>query len=315
MDKITERQIIGSFYKTLSQNNGAAWIDQVSNYFTSDQKSEEYAWIGQSPVMREWIGGRNAKGFRENNITIANKHFEATIDFLVKDLRRDKTGQILTRINELARRTNAHWASLLSLLILNAAATPCYDGQYFFDTDHQEGKSGRQSNDISVDISALPAVVHGTPAAPSVPEFQGAIASGVQQIVSFVDDQNEPMNEDASAFMVMVPVALMNTAMQAVATPVQVAESQTALQAMKSNFSISVVPNARLSSWTDKFVLFRTDSAIKSFIRQEETGVSLKVKGAGSEYEFDNDAHQYGVDTWRNVGYGYWQNSCLITLI
>lgn len=315
MDKITERQIIGSFYKTLSQNNGAAWVDQVSNYFTSDQKSEEYAWIGQSPVMREWIGGRNARGFRENGLTITNKHFEATIDFLVKDLRRDKTGQVLTRINELARRTNAHWASLLSILILNAEATPCYDGQYFFDTDHSEGDSGIQSNDISVDISALPVAVHGaSAAAPSVPEFQGAIASGVQQIVSFVDDQGEPMNEAANAFMVMVPVSLMNTAMQAVATPAQIAESQTVLQAMKSNFSISVVPNARLSSWTGKFAMFRTDAAIKSFIRQEEMGVSLKVKGAGSEYEFDNDAHQYGVDTWRNVGYGYWQNSCLITL-
>jgi phage major head subunit gpT-like protein len=43
-------------------------------------------------------------------------------------------------------------------------------------------------------------------------------------------------------------------------------------------------------------------------------GVQLKVKGSGSEYEFDNDAHQYGIDTWRNVGYGMWQNSCLVTL-
>jgi len=122
------------------------------------------------------------------------------------------------------------------------------------------------------------------------------------------------MNEDASQFMVMVPVSLMNVAMQAVATPAQVAETQTVLQSLKTNFGISVVRNARLSDWTESFVVFRTDSFIKSFIRQEETGVSLKVKGAGSEYEFDNDAHQYGVDTWRNVGYGYWQNSCLVTM-
>ena len=124
------------------------------------------------------------------------------------------------------------------------------------------------------------------------------------------------MNEDATQFLVMVPVDYMNVAMQAVATPVQVAETQSALQALKSNFGISVVPNVRLATLADsyKFVVFRTDSAIKSFIRQEETAVSLKVKGAGSEYEFDNDAWQFGVDTWRNVGYGYWQNSCLVTM-
>ncbi len=314
VDKLTERQVIGEFYRALAQNTGAGWINLVSNYFTSDQAYEEYAWLGQSPMMREWIGGRNAKGLREESFTIRNKHYEATMDVLVRDLRRDKSGQVLVRIAEMARRSNAHWASLLSALIIAGASTTCYDGQYFFDTDHSEGSSGTQSNDIQVDISALPVSVNGTTTTPSVEEMQLAVAAAIAQIVSFVDDQGEPMNEDANAFAVMVPVSLMNVALQAVATPAQIAASQTALQALQRNFSIEVVPNARLSSWTANFGVFRTDSAIKSFIRQEETAVQLKVKGEGSEYEFDNDAHQYGIDSWRNVGYGYWQNSCLVTL-
>ena len=40
----------------------------------------------------------------------------------------------------------------------------------------------------------------------------------------------------------------------------------------------------------------------------------LKAKAEGSEYEFDNDAHQYGVDTWRNVAYGYWQEARYVTM-
>lgn len=312
--KITERQVIGWFYKALTANTGAAWINDVSNYFESDQAVEEYAWLGMTPAMREWIGGRQAKGFREQSMEIRNKHYEATLEVLVKHLRRDKTGQLMARINEQARRANTHWASLLSTLIVDAESNTCYDGQYFFDTDHEEGDSGTQSNDINVDISALPVATAGSTTAPSVAEMQFAIAKTIQQIVSFVDDQGEPMNEDATAFTVMTPVSLMNVAMQAVATPAQVAETQSALTALKSNFSIKVVPNPRLSDWTDSFATFRTDSYLKSFIRQEEMGVQLKVKGAGSEFEFDNDAHQYGIDCWRNVGYGYWQNSCLTTL-
>lgn len=315
IEKLTERQIIGEFYKTLEQDIGASWIGLISNYFLSDQASEEYAWLGMSPALREWIGGRNAKGFRENNITIANKHYEATLEILVRDLRREKSGQVLVRIAEMARRTNAHWASLLSTFIINAESEVCYDGQYFFDTDHSEGDSGTQDNDITVDISAMPAAVHGTTTAPSVEEMQWAIAKGIQQIASFKDDQGEPMNENANSFLVMVPISFLNVALQAVDTPVQVDASQTALVAAKKKFSIEVAPNTRLSSWTDKLALFRTDSAIKAFIRQEEQEVQLKVKGYGSEFEFDNDAHQYGVDTWRNVGYGYWQNACLIQLI
>ena len=314
INRLTSRAVIGEFYKTLAQDTGAAWIQDVSNYFPSDQALEEYAWLGMVPALREWIGGRNAKGFRENGLEIKNKHFEATIDILLRWMRRDKSGQAMVRIRELARRTNAHWASLLSTLIVNGASTVCYDGQYFFDTGHTEGDSGTQSNSITVDISELPVSVNGSTTAPSVEEMQLAIAEAIAQIVSFVDDQGEPMNEDANGFLVMVPVSLMNVAAQAVATPIQVDASQTALTALKQDFQVRSVANARLSSWTANFGVFRTDSEVKALIRQEETEVDLKVKAEGSEYEFDNDAHQYGVDTWRNVGYGYWQNACLVTL-
>ena len=142
MDKITQRQIIGEFFMRLEQAIGASWVGAISNYFPSDQAIEEYAWLGMPPAMREWIGGRDAKGLPEYDFTIRNKHYEATLDFLLRDLRRDKTGQIMVRIAELAQRSGAHWASLLSTLILAGASTDCYDGQYFFDDDHSEGSSG-----------------------------------------------------------------------------------------------------------------------------------------------------------------------------
>lgn len=310
---LSSRAIIGSFYKTLNADDGAAWVGAISMLFTSDQDSETYKWLGQSPAMREWVGGRNAKGFRENGLTITNKHYEGTLEILVKELRRDKTGQVMVRINDLARRTNSHWASLLSTLVMAGTTTDCYDGQYFFDTDHEEGDSGTQSNKIDVDISALPASVHGVTTAPSVEEMQHLIAKGIQTIVGFKDDQGEPMNEDATDFVVMVPISMMNTALQAVATPVQVDGSQTALVALKGSYNISVAANARLT-WTESISVIRTDGSVSPFIRQQETAVQLKAKAEGSEYEFDNDAHQYGVDTWRNVGYGYWQHAVLITM-
>src|ERR1051325_10023746 len=116
---LSSRAIIGSFYARLEQNTGASWIPLVSMLFNSDQDSETYKWLGMSPQMREWIGGRNAKGFRENAITIPNLHYEATMEVLLREMRRDKTGQVMVRINELADRTLSHWAKLLSTLIVN----------------------------------------------------------------------------------------------------------------------------------------------------------------------------------------------------
>jgi phage major head subunit gpT-like protein len=309
---LSSRAIIGSFYNRLEQNGGAAWIGALSMLFQSDQESETYKWLGMAPQMREWVGGRNAKGFRENGITIENLLFEATIEVLVREMKRDKTGQVLLRINELADRTNAHWAKLLSTLIINAESSVCYDGQYFFDTDHSEGDSGAQSNDITVDISALPANQHGAATAPSAEEMEQVIFKGVQQILSFVDDQGEPMNENANQFLVMAPVSLMK--------PVASALKDTTLESGKTNtllasgFSLTPAYNQRLSSWTDKIAIFRADGQTKPFIRQEEEEVSLSAIAEGSELEFKENKHQYGVEASRNVGYGYWQHGCLVQM-
>jgi phage major head subunit gpT-like protein len=309
---LSSRAIIGRFYATLVALAGKSWVDKLSMLFDSDQDSETYKWLGMVPAMREWVGGRDAKGFRENGITIVNKDFEATLEVLTKEIRRDKTGQVMVRINELARRTVSHWASLLSTLILSGTATACYDGQYFFDTDHSEGDSGTQDNDLSIDISALPAAVHGSTTLPSPEEMQQCILQAVAAILGFKDDQGEPFNEDASEFLVMVPTSLYLPARAALTMPLKGYGETSQVDA--SGFDIKVAGNPRLSSWTASFGVFRTDAMVKPFIRQEEDPVSIDAVAEGSELEFNEKKHHYGVSASRNVGFGYWQEACLVTM-
>ncbi len=308
---ISSRAVIGWFYKKLNAGAGLNWAQKIGMISNSDQESETYAWLGQAPQMREWVGGRHVKTLPEQSYELKNKMYESTIEFKLKDLRRDKSGQVQARINDLALRTNSHWASLASATIEAGESTTCYDGQYFFDTDHSEGKSGTQSNDIQVDISALPATVHGAAVtAPSVEEMQQSILKGIVQIMSFKDDQGEPFNEGAAEFLVMVPTGLYFTALNALTMPRGTGVSENLPEGLK----ISVEVNTRLT-WTDKFAVFRTDSDVKALILQSEKPVELKVKGEGSEFEFDNNAHQYGVDASRVVGYGMWQEACLVTMV
>lgn len=309
------RAIIGEFYKTLEQNIGQTWIPTVSNLFTSDQESEEYRWLGMVPQLREWVGGRQAKGFRENGISIKNLPFEATLEVLTRELRRDKTGQIMVRVRELAKRANSHWASLISTLILNGATSVCYDGQYFFDTDHNEGASGNLSNKIDADISAYPMSVHGTVTAPSPEEMQWAIMAGIQQLYALKDDQGEPMNEMATNFLVMIAPSLWKPAQSAIYSPLAGAAASSMEQIKQAGLTITPVVNARLSSWTDKFVVFRADSEVKPFIRQEEKPIMMKAIADGSELEFNEEKHHYGISAYRNVGYGLWQHACQVTMV
>ena len=302
---LSSRAIIGRFYRALEQDLGEAWVNATSMLFTSDQESETYRWLGQIPAMREWIGGRLSKPLREDGITLANKPWEATLEIPVDWMNRDKTGQIQVRINELAQRAQSHWADLLTTLILAGESTNCYDGQYFFDTDHSEGSSGTQDNDIQVNIS--------TTTAPTVAEMQTAILNATQSILGFKDDQGLPLNAGARRFVVMVPVPLLGAAAGALGASV-IAQTDSSIQAVTAlgGFGFDLAINPRLT-WTDKFALFRTDGSVKPFIRQEERGVEMAAIAEGSELEFNERMHRYGVSAWRNVGYGYWQHACLYT--
>lgn len=313
MEILSSRDVIGMFFLRLSQVTGMSWISLVSMLFTSDKESERYAWLGQVPGMREFIGGRHAKGLTDNEITIRNKEFEATLEIAVKDMRRDKTGQIQIRINELVDRTVIHWAQLLSYLIVKGHEGKCYDGSAFFSVGHKEGKNDTaQSNLIDVDISELAAKVHGSVIAPSAEEIQGAIMLGITKILSFKDNENEPMNELAQKFMVMVPPSLFVSAQKAIASPVIGGDSNV----VENLKTMEIIPaaNVRLDSWKKDFAVFRTDGNVKPFIRQEEVPVQFDVIAEGSELAFQHKKHHYGVYASRNVGYGYWQHACKVTM-
>jgi len=310
---LSSRAIVGMYYAPLETDAAGSWIDVVSNLFQSDQPSETYNWLGQTPRMREWIASRQAKGFTGNGVTIVNKHYEATIEVQKKDVRRDKTPQLRARMQEFRSTGDDHWDELLTDLLIAAESTVCYDGQYFFDTDHTEGDSGTQDNDIAADISTAPASIHGVTTAPSNEEMQWAIVKGIAQIMGFKDDRARPMNTRGRKFAVVVPTPLWQPAMQATTVSSTLALLQQMNPNMVPGLELAVHMNPRLT-WTDKFAVFRTDAPVKSFIRQTEQEVELKVKGEGSEFEFDNDAWQFGIDAWRGAGYGHWQRSCLVTM-
>jgi phage major head subunit gpT-like protein len=303
------------YFARLETPNAAGWLDGVSNLFNSDQASEEYPFLGQVPRMREWIGGRTAKGLRSNSLTIKNKHYESTLEIALRDLRRDKTAQIQARIGEFADEGDAHWSTLVSSLIVAAPAALCYDGQYFFDTDHSEGDSGTQDNDIQVDISLLPTAVHGVITAPSVEEMQQSIIKGIAQILSFKDDRGRQMNSNAKEFLVTVPLSLWIPAVAAVS-------AVTAGTAMQNNANPNILGKFKIDvqmipelTWTDSFAVWRTDSPIKGIIRQEETLPQVKMQGEESPIAFTHDVIQIGIDAWRGADYGMWQRACYVTMI
>jgi len=306
----SSRAIIGRFYERLSETQPPAWVESLAFRVDSDQPSETYNWLGMSPVMREWVGGRAAQGFRTNGLTVTNRLFEATVNVSLDDIRRDKTGQFLARIDELPGRAQQHRARLLTDLILTGEAAVCYDGQFFFDTDHAEGSSGTQSNDLAFDISDNG--TGGTATAPAASTIQAAVLQAVQAIMGFKDDKGEPVNEGAMNFEVHVPVTFMGETMKALDMPL-IGGGDSNVLVNNRKFNLISVINPRLT-WTTKLAVYNTDGTTKPFIEQVEYDPIMVAIAEDSEHEKLKREHLYSVERMGNVAFGMWQKACLVTL-
>lgn len=308
LSDLSSRSIIGEFYAALDQDLGASWMDPITNIFPTNQESETYRWLGQTPQMREWIGGRQAKWLEVEGMTIKNKLYEATLEILIDDIRRDKTGQIMARVRELAARANAHWAKLLTALLIAGPNTTCYDGAYFFDTNHVTDSPAAQSNHLSF--------ARATTGVTTAGDMEEAILTAVEQMLGFVDDQGEPFNENARQFLVLVGPQLISPAAAALKNPIIIdrGTSRTNTIVNIGGYGFDLAVNARLLSLGNSFYIFRTDAPTRSLIRQEEVPITVDAIAEGSELEFRERKHQYGVTAIRAVGYGYWQRAVQVDL-
>ncbi|ABK17567.1 Mu-like prophage major head subunit gpT family protein [Syntrophobacter fumaroxidans] len=102
----------------------------------SEAREENYDWLGDLPMMKEWVGNRVIRDLSAFHYAIVNKDFEATIEVDRNDVEDDRIGIHRPRILQLADAARRHPDLLVFDLLGKGFSTTCYDGQYFFDTDH-----------------------------------------------------------------------------------------------------------------------------------------------------------------------------------
>lgn len=97
---------------------------------------EAYGWLKNLPRMREWLGDRVLNNLATEDFRIKNKKFETTVNVKAEHIEDDKLGQYSKMFEMLGAESKLHPDELVFALLAAAFTTPCYDGQYFCDTDH-----------------------------------------------------------------------------------------------------------------------------------------------------------------------------------
>lgn len=128
----------------------ATFYNSVAMTVPSITASNEYPRMDDLPGIREWVGDRVVHDLSMQTYLIRNKEFEGTIGVRLSQVEDDQIGFLAPMAEQLGQDAAEFPDQLVFPLLNKGETTKCYDGQYFFDTDHpgfdKDGKEASVSN-------------------------------------------------------------------------------------------------------------------------------------------------------------------------
>lgn len=116
--------------------SAASFYKQLAMTIPSSTESETYGFLNQFPKLREWIGDRIYLNLGASGFIIKNRKWEMTITVPREKVEDDQYGIFGPTFEEMGKSAAEHPDLLVGGLLKSGFGSVCYDGQYFFDTDH-----------------------------------------------------------------------------------------------------------------------------------------------------------------------------------
>lgn len=275
----------------------------ISTMFKSNKDQETYPWLGESDDMIEWIDERTPKGLKEHGFTIVNKDYESTIGVNRNAILDDQYNQIAPRVQRMGTAAERWKDKRLTEVVIAGTTELCYDGQFFFDTDHDDtnGEFAVQSN---------------APAAGSGYKVETAAKLiAVAQIVDgmfaqFYLDNGQVAHRKLTH--VMVPQVMKWIALAAFDPTFTGGGDTTATQIGKNMCQVIVneyLPNTGTLGCQPIYWLDLSDP-VKPFVFQNrQDAVFVAMDKPDATELFWRKKMFYGVDLRGNFGYGDWRKA------
>lgn len=262
--------------------------EKVAMRVTSTTGQNDYAWLSKFPKMKKWIGDKNVKSLEAFKYTIVNDDWEATIEVDRNDIEDDQLGMYGPQAQMAGESARQLPDEIVMDLVNNGFTNLCFDGQYYFDTDHLVAGAS-VSNKLTVALSVA------TQAA-AIASY-GAARTAMRK---FKDDEGRPLNITPN--VLLVPPALENIALALI--------NNDRLDDGKANpykGTAEVMVDARLTSDTAWFLL-DTTKAVKPFVYQERKApVFVEQTSQENDDVFMRKKFKFGAEARAAGGYGFWQ--------
>lgn len=246
----------------------------------STQNSEKYAWLGTVPGLREFKSERIPGTLSSFNYEITNKKWESTLDVDRDAIEDDQTGQIMLAVNRLAAKASTHYSRLVTTAFDLGLTTTIYDGQNFFDADHDGGSNylgtSKTLNATNLDAAEL-------------------LLAGQK------DDRGDLLGYSGNALIVGPGL---RAKAERLVNREYIDEGGVALSnPYYKKYEVVVLPYLGISS--TKWAIADMSTGLLPFIMQIRVPISLLSKtDLNSDRAFDKDIFTWGTRARHNAGYG-----------
>lgn len=277
--------------KTLFNNAFSAapstW-EKIAMKVPSSTGSNIYAWLSAFPKMRRWVGEKHIKSLKAYSYTVENEDFEATVEVDRNHIEDDQLGIYSPQAKMAGFSAKQLPDEIVYELVNGAFENLCYDGQYFFDTDHPVGKS-------SISNKGTAALSVATQAAAKA--SYGAARTAMGKIKG--DDGN---SLDVRPTILLVGPGLEDTA-RALLTSDRLEDGKANLY----KGTAELVVSTRIISDTAWFLL-DTSKPVLPFIYQERKApIFVQQVDPDSDDVFNRKKFKFGAEARAAGGYGFWQ--------
>lgn len=262
----------------------------------SGSSRNDYGWLSAFPRMKKWIGDKAVKALEAFKYSIVNDDFEATVEVDRNDIEDDNLGIYAPQAQMAGFSAKQLPDEIVADLKNNAFASPCYDGQYFYDTDHPvtnpaTGVSASVSNKATVALSGA------TQAA-----AEASYGAARTAIMSFKDDEGRPLGLIPD--VLEVPPALETQGRRLLEMDKLADDTPNPFKG-----TARLVVNPRLTSTTAWF-LHVTSMPVKPFVYQERKApVFVEQTDAQADNVFMRKKFRFGAEARAAGGYAFWQMS------
>ena len=256
----------------------------------SGSSQNDYTWLSAFPKMRKWIGDKVLKSLEAFKYTVVNDDFEATVEVNRNDIDDDNLGIYAPQAQMAGYSAKQLPDEIVSDLKNNAFASLCYDGQYFYDSDHP--------------VAGASVANLGVVALSGLTQALAAASYGVARtaIMSFKDDEGRPLGLVANVLEVPPALELQGKRL--------VAMEKLADDTPNPYFGTAeLVVNPRLTSTTAWF-LHCTQMPVKPFVYQERKApVFVEQTDPQTDNVFMRKTFRFGAEARVAGGYAFWQMS------